>query len=117
MPRIRAIMSADKVNTMVVDFHNQMIMMRLVNSGTSYNSAKRNRFTQKVFDSAYAILAYAFSVKDIDLFNRIYAETKELVAGPYITPEMQTIRNDFYGKTSDFVAGIAVYLANKSRVH
>ncbi len=116
MSKITAIIPADRLNAMVVNFYSQMIMMRLVNSGTAYNAVKRNRFTQKAFDTAYPILAHALAAKNIELFNRIYSATKELVAGPYATPEMQRIRNDFYSKTSDFVQQIAVYLANKDNV-
>ena len=107
MPKTTAAMKPDKLNETVISFHNQMLFLRLVNSGEAYSDAQRNDYVKKAFDTAYAILAHAVTNRDANLFNRIYAETHELVKGPYVTPEMEKIQNEFYTKVSHWVAQIA----------
>ena len=96
MPKINAKMKPEEFNKTFVLFHNQMLFLRLINSGRAYSGAFRSDYVKKAFDTAYNILAHAVASKDPDLFNRIYSETHELVKGPYVTPEMEKIRDDFY---------------------
>lgn len=103
-------------NEMVVNFHNQMLFLRLVNSGSVHTNAVRNEYTQKAFNMAYNILRCAYNNKRIDIFNKIYSETHELVKGPYATPEMEKIQNDFYINTQNWVRGIAEYMAYNGKI-
>ena len=114
MAKIR--LTAQEINEKVIAFHNQMLFLRLVNSGRSFADARRNEFVNRAFDLAYNILQDAYDKKDISLFNRIYSETPELVKGPYITPEMEAIQARFYEKTSGFVQGIAMCLAENNNL-
>ncbi len=116
MPKIRDVLSADKLNACVVDFHSKMLMLRLINSGKTYSADKRSNFVREAFVVAHVILKDAYYKKDINLFNQIYAETHELVKGPYVTPEMEKIQNNFYADTQKWVKGIADYLASRGWV-
>lgn len=116
MPKINNNLNQHELEYQVRYFFNQMVFLRLVNSGTSYSASKRNEFTKEAFSTAYVVLSDAFAKKHIDLFNRIYTATKELVKGPYATPEMEEMQDNFYAKTNDFVHKIAEYLTTRENV-
>ncbi len=116
MPKINTRLNSVELEDQVRYFFNQMVFLRLVNSGASYPDSKRNEFTKEAFSTAYVILSDAFAKKNIDLFNRIYTATKELVKGPYATPEMEKMQNNFYSKTNNFILKIAEYFANIKNV-
>ena len=116
MPKINTRLNSVELEYQVRYFLNQMVFLRLVNSGTSYPDSKRNEFTKSAFSTAYIILSDVFAKKNIKLFNRIFTATKELVQGPYTTPEMENLQNNFYSKTSNFVQKIAEYLASIKNV-
>ena len=108
--------SYSQFNEMVISFHNQMLFLRLINSGSVHTNVARNEYIKKAFDVAYIILQYAYTNKKIDIFNKIYSETHELVKGPYVTPEMQKIQNDFYINTQSWIQKIAGYMANDGKI-
>ena len=113
MPKIIEKLNADQLNRFVIDFHNKMLFLRLVNSGMSYSKEQRIEYVKQAFDVAYSILVHAANTKDVSLFNRICAETKELVPASNTIVEIEKIQNDFYTKTN--VLRISQYLASRGQ--
>ena len=103
--------SYSQFNEMVVSFHNQMLFLRLINiliPPKCSNLNKVSSFTIGFKKSIYH--------EKIDIFNKIYSETYELVKGPYVTPEIEKMQNDFYINTQNWVRGIAEYMANNGKI-
>ena len=117
MPKIKTKMTPEELNKKVVKFHGQLLFMRLVNSGKSYNVAYRINFVKQVFDNAYEILLFLVEhpgKKNIELFHKICSETHELVSGPYVTPEMETLQSEFYAKIDGLIKQTAALMTTKT---
>ena len=78
-----------EADSLFLQFNQRRLFLRLINSGQSNLSNKQDVLVQETFDIAHKLLKYAYYVRRVDFFERVYSLTKELVPGEQIKSVMK----------------------------
>ena len=105
-------MTHNEINEKFTSFVNQMMMLRLINSGKSNISKEQDNLVRKAFNDAYQIMLAAKANKNTDLFNRVYRMAQELVPNAEIIKVMKypEMYNDMRNAHIEFNANVATLL-------
>ncbi len=115
-----------EIDNMFSNFKQQMLFLRLVNSGQSNLSDKQDVLVKQAFDLAFVLLTYSFNKQNIHLFNRVYNSAKELVPGEYIKsvmkhPEMyekmKQAKEQFFAQADGMSAKLIKIASNAGHIH
>ena len=99
-------------------FVNQMLMLRLINSGKSSLSDQQDKLVKNAFDIAYEILVAAKDRQDAYMFNRVSKmayeivpsdEVKTVMKHPEMYETMRKAKGLFYAKVYELLGGKTSY--------
>lgn len=105
-------MTYNEINQKYLSFVNQMLFLRLVNSGKSSASDKQSELVKNAFSAAYEIMLAAKAKQNTELFNRVYRMAQELVPSaemiafmkhPEMYNEMQSAYYSFNSDVADLL--------------
>lgn len=105
-------MTYNEINEKFTSFVNQMMMLRLINSGKSNMSKEQGELVQKAFNDAYQIMLIAKDKQNTELFNRVYLMAQKLVPNAEIIKVMKypEMYNDMCNAHMEFNANVATLL-------
>lgn len=120
----KKIITQREIDEKFASFVNQMMMLRLINSGQSNMSDRQSELHAKALGLAYEILSIAKERSNSGLFNRVSRMTIELMPSPFMKKvmkhpemyeEMLNAQAKFNVKVYDLLGGSSSYPFMKSR--